>query len=404
MNVGIISIYSFPKGLAPTNRILAYSSGMIENGANVTVYMPFPTDNEQSEHNDARGIFKGITYNYTSGRYKSNSKIVRALGVITGLRKFIGFYTAWRTIRRDNLDGQFDCIIISTDQISVIFVFSSLAKMIGARSIFIFDEFPIPIRHKLKDKIPFWKECLFKWVLKRVDGYISISETLSRYFCNFANKPTFILSSITDVSRFINSVNSRDNEHNTYLCYMGNMELAKDDVDNIINAFALIATKYPQLTLRLYGNPNSHDKRVLEGLAIKHHLTNRVLFMGKACFEEVPYILCNAKLLVSSQPNTVRASGGFPTKLGEYLASGVPSLLTDVGENAKYVKDGVHVFFVEPQNVSLYAKKMEYILDNYPLAKSVSRNGQQYLIDNFSNTKKGMELFNFVKGLVNGKH
>ena len=128
-------------------------------------------------------------------------------------------------------------------------------------------------------------------------------------------------------------------------------------------------------------------------------LNNRVLFKGKVPFNEVPTILSHAYILVTSQPNTVRASGGFPTKLGEYLSAGVPVILTDVGENTKEIKDNIHAFFVPPNNVDLYAKKIEFIIKNYSYAKLVANNGRNYIKEKFSAKVKTEELISFLNSL-----
>lgn len=106
-------------------------------------------------------------------------------------------------------------------------------------------------------------------------------------------------------------------------------------------------------------------------------------------YDQVPQILKNAKILVSSQPNTKRAEGGFPTKLGEYMITGVPILMTDVGEIAKYVKNGENGYIVPPDNPESYAKQLSFILKNYNTALQVANNAKQYIINNFSTASAG---------------
>ena len=131
-------------------------------------------------------------------------------------------------------------------------------------------------------------------------------------------------------------------------------------------------------------------------LILSLNLEKRVFLKGGVNSDIVPQILKQAYILVSSQPDTKRASGGFPTKMGEYMAAGVPALLTDVGENAKYIKDGVHTFFSKPGDHIAYAKKLTYIIENYEHALKVATNGKKYLVDNFSHIHKGRELLEFI--------
>ena len=89
-------------------------------------------------------------------------------------------------------------------------------------------------------------------------------------------KPTLILSTIVDTDRFKHlsyTKSSRD-----YLCYMGNMELAKDNVDNIIKAFNLIKDKFPRLDLYLFGAPSEFDKAFLLQLVQSLSLSDRSFF------------------------------------------------------------------------------------------------------------------------------
>ncbi len=400
MRFAIISIYPFPNGLAATNRIIAYSKGLIENGAKVDVFIPIPTYrycSNKEEFCSNYGIFQEISYYYTIGRYSNKLKILRAFSILSGYRKIIGFISTCMMLYQKNKQQKFSCIIISSDLLLNIFIYSLFAKIIHSKSIFIFDEFPTPIRHGSKLKIPKWKEISYRIVLKHVNAYISISEKLKNYFNNLYPHKTHILPIIVDVSRFNLSLDIANEKANKYICYMGNMELSKDDVDNIIMAFSLIEKKYANLYLHLYGEPKYSTKKYLIDLVFSLKLQHKVIFMGKVASEEVPEILYKAHILVSSQPKTIRASGGFPTKLGEYMATGVPSLFTLVGENDRYVKDNVHLFFSEPNSPELYAEKLAFIMENYNYAKKIAENGKEFIKENFSQTVMGFKLIDFIK-------
>ncbi|MFW5803823.1 MAG: glycosyltransferase [bacterium] len=395
-NIIVVSIYSFPLGLAPTNRILAYSKGLVANGVNVCVFMPFPTDQYSSKNRlPNKGIFDSINYCYSTKRYKSKFKIVRAFSILSGYRKISGYLNTWRKIKKYHKENPVSSIIISTDYIPTLYLFGLLAKRINVKSIFIFDEYPTPVRHKLKDKVPKWKEVLYKKALKNISGYVSISIKLKDYFNSLALKDSLVLSTITDTSRYENNEKT-DKSKKEYVCYMGNMELSKDNVDNIIKAFGLICKKYPELEFHLYGTPIKATKNILVQLIKELNLTQRVFFKGKIPFNKVPVVLKNAKILVSSQPDTFRASGGFPTKLGEYLASGTPSLITDVGENSKYVRNEKHLFFANPNDPHGYANRLVFILDNYDYALNIAKNGKFFIYNNYSHIKQGKLLLDFI--------
>jgi glycosyltransferase involved in cell wall biosynthesis len=399
INCCLISIYPIPNGLAATNRILAYGKGLVNNGCYLDILLPNPSDRlvDERELLDY-GNHEGINYIYTTGRYKNSFKIARAFSILTGFRSIYGYINTFKEIIKRHKLKKYDALIISNDDLRFLFVYSVLCKALKVKSIFIFDEYPKPIRHKLKEKIPIWKKYLYRIILKRIDAYVSISRELKIYYNSICKKPTLILPIIINTSRFnhIQPTLQKTNKRK-YLCYMGNMEITKDNVDNIIKSFGKISKQYSEIDLHLYGQPKEKTFKFLKKIVELQNIKDRVFFMGKVSSNLVPNILINAEILVSSQPKTLRASGGFPTKLGEYLATGVPTLLTNVGENSKYAKDNEHLFFAPPNDSKLYAEKISYILENYEEAKTVAENGKILVEKNYSHIIMGLKLKKFIK-------
>ena len=267
-------------------------------------------------------------------------------------------------------------------------------KLFGIRSGFIGDEFPEAIR-QLKNKVPYWQIIIFKMAYLFIDVRVLMTKALQSYYDKeVCVRPTYILSSVIDTSRFddiTKQIVPRD-----YLCYMGNMMLAKDNVDNIIEAFRLIADDFVDVDLYLYGMPNQEDRNIIKGLIDKYKLSNRVKMMGRASYADVPQILANAKVLVTSQPLTKRAQGGFPTKMCEYMMTGVPTILTDVGEIHEYVNDGENVYMVEACNPKEYAAKLHYILSHYQEALKVANNAKKLVINTYGSRQATSGLVDFL--------
>ena len=207
-------------------------------------------------------------------------------------------------------------------------------------------------------------------------------------------KPSYLLGSILDAERF-EKVSFCASDHQ-YLCYMGNMMLAKDNVDNIIEAFSLIADLFPNLLLYLYGTPSREDQKIITTIIKEKKLTQRVLLKGRADYKDVPSILAQAQILVTSQPNTKRAEGGFPTKMGEYMMSRVPMIVTDVGEIHNYVKDGVTTYMVPPCNPVAYAHKLEYVLTHKQESMEVANRAYLYAVKRFNSTEVVSGLVDFL--------
>ena len=160
-----------------------------------------------------------------------------------------------------------------------------------------------------------------------------------------------------------------------------------------------IKDKYQNLDLHLYGTPNSYTLSYLKSIIGDNNLENRVFIKGRASYNDVPKILSNAKILVSSQPDTKRAEGGFPTKLGEYFMTGVPTLLTDVGEISMYVKNNINGYCVPPSDPQKYSQAIDYIMQHYEEALSVAEKAKNYVLNNFGYEVAGEKIEYFIQQL-----
>ena len=397
LKIGVIHIYNFPYGLAPTTRITAYCKGLISQGHHVDIFSIEPQNNNSKY--PIRGYCDGGNYFHFSRMPK------RRIPLITGWTLII--YNIIRLllyIRSSHKKHGYDAMILSCDEPYQLRIFSSYLKFLkNIKVIAIADEYPIPIRKYLKDSIPVRKINRYKSVYGKIDARILMTKKLQQFYDEvICEKPTLLLSTIVDTDRFMNLCrihNSRE-----YMCYMGNMELTKDNVDNIIYAFNYIKDKYPDLDLHLYGDPCKETFDNLTSIIKNNNLESRVYIKGRVSYNEVPSILYNAKILVSSQPDTKRAEGGFPTKLGEYFMTGVPTLLTDVGEITKYVHNNVNGYCVPPCDPQAYANMIEYIMEHYDESLVVAQNAKKYIIDNFGYQIAGEKIKAFINKIDNLNH
>lgn len=390
--IGVIHIYNFPYGLAPTTRITAYCKGLVSSGHKVDI-LAF-TPQEKGSAYPLRGECSGGNYFHFSRMPKFKIPLITGWSLIiySALRLLLHVYT-------EHKKEKYDAFILSFDEPYQLKFFSYfLRRLKGVKIIAIADEYPIPIRKYLKDSLPERRILRYKDAYKHIHARILMTEKLRDFYdSQISIRPTLLLSTIVDVDRFVNV--KRLQVERKYLCYMGNMELSKDNVDNIIKAFALVSDRFPDLDLYLYGAPTQSAHVYLSSIINDNKLGERVFLKGKASYIDVPCILSNATLLVSSQPDTKRAEGGFPTKLGEYFMTGVPTLLTDVGEISQYVTNRFNGYLVPPEQPVLYAQAIEYIMNNYDEALSVAQNAKQFILTNYSYHAAGRKIEEFVEDL-----
>lgn len=391
MNIRVICKYPIPVGMAATTRIMSYSKGLVETGANVEVWSCIPTGDFGGFDSDS-GTYEGVDYRYVYTRKRSRYKVVRII------QHLISFVSLIIEFQRDNRRKKTDAVLLSSDSVFLQLLTGLLCRINNITAIFIFDEFPYPIRGKLKTDIPYLKKKLYGVSLRLFDGYISMTRTLLDYYKSICDHPGITISTITDLTRFSNIKKETSEPNNTLsLVYMGNMELSKDNVDNIIRALPNILEEF-DCHLYLYGKPSPKDLVSLKQLVSELSLGEHVSF-HYAKSNEVSSILSKADILVSSQPDTKRAMGGFPTKLGEYLMSGTPVLLTNVGETSKYFIDGEDMFFAIPDSPEDFANKIKHIKNHYKDALNVAQNGKNKIITKYSHTKAGKDIRKFINNL-----
>ena len=319
--IGILCTYSFPEGMAPTIRILSYGQGLVDNGCKVevVVFQPKVVDDAYS----LSGCIGGVKYTYAHKRDTNKSKLYKLF-----VDRPKSLLNAIKKIRNSHKEEKFDCILLSFDHPTYLLFFVPVLRIMGIKIGFIGDEFPEPIR-RLKSAIPFSYKLAYKFVYQFILFRVLMTEALQRFYDELVcEKPTYILCSILNTARFDGIVKQKVSRK--YMCYMGNMMLAKDNVDNIIRAFKRVCDDFSDVDLYLYGTPNDKDKSIVEGVIAELGLGNRVFIKGRIDYNLVPQTLANAEILVTSQPVTKRAVGGFPTKLAEYMMSHTPAIVTNV--------------------------------------------------------------------------
>src|SRR5690606_30717904 len=166
-----------------------------------------------------------------------------------------------------------------------------------------------------------------------------------------------------------------------------------------IEAFAKIADKYSDLKLYLVG-PWNYDTPAHLSRIKELKLIDRIIWKGEFLRDIIPSIIKNAKLLVLPRPDSKQAQGGFPTKLGEYLATANPVCATTVGELPLYLKDNESVFFAEPGSIDSFAETMNRALQNYKEAQKVGAKGREVAERYFNKDIQAELLYNFLKQLI----
>lgn len=232
--------------------------------------------------------------------------------------------------------------------------------------------------------------------LKRLDGVFVISNALKEYYVSkgVENKKVHVINMTVDSARFENI--KRQSQSEKYIAYCGTVSKSKDGVDKLLRAFAIVAQKVQEIKLYIIGPiPIIEERQEFSDFVKKFDLTERVVFMGVVPANEIPQMIKNAELLALARPANVQAKYGFPTKLGEYLLSGTPVVLTKVGDIPLFLEDEVSALMSSPNSDDEFAEKIVWALNNKEKAAIIGKKGADVAMTHFNakiETKKLLEV------------
>lgn len=227
-----------------------------------------------------------------------------------------------------------------------------------------------------------------------------MTHKLAEYFKDKIRKDckTIVVPMTVEPERF--SV-KRDNKLGEYIAYCGDIGGNKDGVHNLITAFSYIANDFPNLKLILIGGSKNPDERLKLEAYVKKINCKNVVFYGVVTRDEIPPLLINAKILALARPSSLQSAGGFPTKLGEYLSTGKPTIVTSVGDIPLYIEDGKHAFLVSPDDNKAFAEKIKFVMNNYEQALDVAKHGKSLVYETFNYKVQAERMSEYLLDLLN---
>lgn len=237
----------------------------------------------------------------------------------------------------------------------------------------------------------------FMTAVSKIDLFAVMTNTLIAHFKQMAKpEAKFLhLPMTVDFSRFQEKIYT-EKYKKPYIAFTGTYTNAKDGVDVLIHAFSRIVKDFSDYHLYLAGFYH-YDVPMQKKLIAEYRLEDKITYLGVLNKEQIPPFILDADLLVLSRPDSRQAQGGFPTKLGEYLATGNPVCVTRVGEIPNYLEDNVSAFMAEPGNVDSFVDAMQRALSDKENAIRVGMNGQKVAEENFSVDIQAKRLVEFLE-------
>jgi len=156
------------------------------------------------------------------------------------------------------------------------------------------------------------------------------------------------------------------------LAILSNRNLYKVyDIPTVINAFKIVSEKYKNVFLIVGGSgpelPN------LEQQVRSQKLQDKVRFLGKLDVGEFEVSVASSDIYVS----TSTSDGGLASSIAEAMASEVPVLITDFGENSDWLEGGRNGLLFPVGGWESLAAKMSYLIENPSIRLAMGRSARQ---------------------------
>ena len=380
--------FTFPEGDAATNRVYTYAKGFADNGMRVHVIC-FRND----YHKEQNGEIDGIKFYHPFAQSARSPWFIKRRW--HNLRKYYNTVRLLSEIRREH---EIELIMAYTIRLYTQAFAFLLAKFSGAKHVLERSEHPFKsYKSKLASNFNGRIRVAFEIVFS---NYIFC---ISDYLIDFYSKRgaseemVFKVPSTVDAGRF-NGVFQKQVPQK-YICYSGSLTLMKDGVDILIRSYSRIVTEFPDILLMLVGKADTtQDELFFRKLVADLHIEDKVIFTGKVPRDAVPSYICNAEVLTLARPRSIVADAGFPSKVSEYLSTGIPVVATKVGEITRYLTDNLNAYLAEPDSVDDFAAKLKEVLGDYSHAREVGLKGREVALSEFNYLFQAKRILQFMKG------
>ena len=130
--------------------------------------------------------------------------------------------------------------------------------------------------------------------------------------------------------------------------------------------------------------PKKEEEKVNLKLIDDLGISDQIVFTGLVPAKQMPQLLKNAEVLALDRPDNMQAKYGFATKMGEYLLSERPVVVTKVGDFPLFFKDGESALLANPSDANDFATKLNWALDNPKAAERIGKRGAEVAMREFN--------------------
>ena len=350
----------FPHGMAATSRVRLLSLALVERGHQVTVLSTRVTDRPPVLHNEAAsGQWRGVRFIYTTGTSvrHSNFWIRRTVEV-----KGVVMAAVW--LRRFKRSSGVDCVYLWADVMRRNLRragFELLLRSLRIPWVVELNELPWTLR----------SDCSLIEArtspLSGAAGAVCISAFLERWARDWSAqhlRPLEVrrIPIVVDMAEFPEPKPAYSEPlrvlYAADIGYVGELEM-------VLGAMEIVWRRRPDCELILTGwdkgEPGARNRLARIGAVAR---PGNVVVGGRLPRSDLLELYQASAALLAPLTDTPRSRARFPTKIGEYLASGRPLVTTNIGEVGRVFAGGTTAYVADRADSESFAHAILRALDD----------------------------------------
>lgn len=142
------------------------------------------------------------------------------------------------------------------------------------------------------------------------------------------------------------------------------------NIETLLESVPLVAKAVPDVLFVIAGAGTA--EKALKDMAARLNISANAMFIGRYANAELPRMLRSSDAYVS----TSLSDAGIAASTAEAMSCGVPVVISNTGENDRWINDGDDGFLVPAKDPQALARRIIDLLENAELRKSIGMAGR----------------------------
>lgn len=305
--------------------------------------------------------------------------------------------------------------LIKKEKIDLVFLYSIFIN--GINTVKICMKNNIPVVYRILDKYHILQQNILtkyplyfgeKFVYRNADHVCSVNQKLLDYAIELSG------NKIKNHSVIKHSVNTETfypmpkdielsqkyniSENDKVILFLGTLyDFSR--LDLLIENYHKILDRIPSLKFLIVGEGVLYE--TLLELVNRHNLHDKVILTGVQDFSLVPGFISLADITINAFQSNDITKDIVPIKNLQYLACGKPVISTPLKDVVKFLPENESgSIYIDFSNIDNLIDKLIYLFENKNELAKLSKNGYNYILNNYSHNKQMDELESLFRSLV----